>query len=1079
MSNIIIEGKNLNDINQSNFQTVGVRSSFYFTPRTDLGSYHPTTWSSLGGTAETDDFIFNTVSGFADIYGVPVEDITVFDFLKLIQNTTIEPWQGRLHYDKEIEDSIALDDPNFDPNQYFNFFKEFGSNLQYPFFYLGDVYNNNLKYNINDKFSRIENNHLLGVDKKFNDNNEPKVYLVKDERFSLGTYTENNKQFWEIQTTDTRTRKSQFPRSKMKTAAASLVIGGDEDVVSSDEEFFSVDALVFTDREDKTTPLCFYYDKELHPSEYRLASNGKVFMQLELRNSGRDTLNNIDLYQERIPYRPFRLGFEKEEQDGGRGDVYGEGLYLVDQNVTLTGLPYPQSYMIGIYDSIGNLKSSNENYSLIMPNEDVAYQARFRPNPTVIVKTRYVDFDSGELIQDVGDESKGQIKAFPSYNSYDSNDEEYSVSALNGVPIPEFLPIGEDFVGNLFRPTLFGGSQYTIQVNEVTSNYTANSFTYVSSSTGTEVELPTSTQTGADADLNQNDARKQKSFELKEHFRYPLTDSGNEETPGETRTILIYVTYKSAAYVIQNFNNSIDFENGSLEEALTYGPMKYAILRSRTDYNFLDRYSDEVRFQLYDNAETITNPTPPPALILSDPELSELPTNYDGYDVLSGSFEVYQKNFIGNDALVSEIKPNDTALPPTTLSHAISVNNNIAPIFTQGPTTDPPEFEVGDTTSVGVTGIGGSGGIFKLLQINTEEIDNEEDETIEFIYQYIWGVNMDYIQNNAPYYSTVRPFRTIYHLDTYFIDQGIRGVELTPNLQSNNLLASSGESTPILNTETTSSIRYVPIQEGTYVKPVLQGGIDTIFELTNVGPDEIVRAQADSGVINANMFNFGEEVRFQITPSEPAEQPLFNVFVWDNEDLTLKNINDGDINLTKEQLGVTFDWNEGGNFGTLDYTVPESRDAAIFDGNRPIWFKYIEFRFSIFEIEDFEGDESGDGVSSGFHVTLSAFDIPGSGGEIQLPGGITFTEPVDLFPDDVAWEDMTPFEKRITITAVPTQGEPEGEWSFLTDPDTTEPNLTDSISDGEHVAIITFIEPGSYTINYNWFGGEGDDYGGP
>ena len=110
---------------------------------------------------------------------------------------------------------------------------------------------------------------------------------------------------------------------------------------------------------------------------------------------------------------------------------------------------------------------------------------------------------------------------------------------------------------------------------------------------------------------------------------------------------------------------------------------------------------------------------------------------------------------------------------------------------------------------------------------------------------------------------------------------------------------------------------------------------------------------------------------------------------------------------------------------------------------------------------------------------MSAFDIPGSGGEIKLPGGITFTEPVDLFPDDVAWEDMTPFEKRITITAVPTQGEPEGTWSFLTDPGMTEPNLTDSISDGEHVAIITFIEPGSYTINYNWFGDEGDEYGGP
>ena len=43
------------------------------------------------------------------------------------------------------------------------------------------------------------------------------------------------------------------------------------------------------------------------------------------------------------------------------------------------------------------------------------------------------------------------------------------------------------------------------------------------------------------------------------------------------------------------------------------------------------------------------------------------------------------------------------------------------------------------------------------------------------------------------------------------------------------MLQSSGESTPIINTETTSSIRYVPIQEGTYVKPVLQGGEGFLF----------------------------------------------------------------------------------------------------------------------------------------------------------------------------------------------------------------------------------------------------------
>ena len=31
------------------------------------------------------------------------------------------------------------------------------------------------------------------------------------------------------------------------------------------------------------------------------------------------------------------------------------------------------------------------------------------------------------------------------------------------------------------------------------------------------------------------------------------------------------------------------------------------------------------------------------------------------------------------------------------------------------------------------------------------------------------------------------------------------------------------------------------------------------------------------------MFGFGEEVRFQINPNESADPPLFNVFVWDDE----------------------------------------------------------------------------------------------------------------------------------------------------------------------------------------------------
>ena len=74
----------------------------------------------------------------------------------------------------------------------------------------------------------------------------------------------------------------------------------------------------------------------------------------------------------------------------------------------------------------------------------------------------------------------------------------------------------------------------------------------------------------------------------------------------------------------------------------------------------------------------------------------------------------------------------------------------------------------------------------------------------------------------------------------------------------------------------------MPLQEeGTYVKSVLQNGIDTTFDLTSVAPDEIVRPKEDSGVINANMFNFGEQVRFQITPSEPFRRTnLSNVGLY-------------------------------------------------------------------------------------------------------------------------------------------------------------------------------------------------------
>ena len=61
-----------------------------------------------------------------------------------------------------------------------------------------------------------------------------------DLRFDLGTYTENNRNHWEIQTVDSRTRRSQFQSEDLKTARADVK----DELVISDEVNWSVDTLI-------------------------------------------------------------------------------------------------------------------------------------------------------------------------------------------------------------------------------------------------------------------------------------------------------------------------------------------------------------------------------------------------------------------------------------------------------------------------------------------------------------------------------------------------------------------------------------------------------------------------------------------------------------------------------------------------------------------------------------------------------------------------------------------------------------------------------------------------------------------
>ena len=272
MSDIIIEGRNLSDINQSNFQTVGVRSGFYFI-----------TTDSADLSVDQSVFKYDTL----DIHNIRLGDGYDNDLFpkELIKHVTIEPWQGRLHYDKNfINDEF---------NTGLSFVKEFNGNifddisgddlggltpaeiaalmntmsspespLFYSYFYTNNVYSaDGSRFKLNNFYSQLQNDNLLGLEER-----ESNVSIVKDDRFPLGTYTEENKQYWEIQTSDPISRNSQFSSTRMQTAQSKIIIiDGDTEkkLIRSEEEQFSVDAFTFTERDGVVTPLFFYYDKEL------------------------------------------------------------------------------------------------------------------------------------------------------------------------------------------------------------------------------------------------------------------------------------------------------------------------------------------------------------------------------------------------------------------------------------------------------------------------------------------------------------------------------------------------------------------------------------------------------------------------------------------------------------------------------------------------------------------------------------------------------------------------------------------------------------------------------------------------
>ena len=1019
MSNIIIEGKNLNDIKQSNFQTVGVRSGFHFI-------------TDPNATLSVDESVFkyDTLEIHEARLGDDYENIS---FPKqLLEFVTIEPWQGRLHYDIPFTgslDGLSTDavpqtrDETFSPRPFM--FEIANATIMpylYPYLFTGNLFNNNTRYKINSFYNRINNSNALGLEEK-----ESNVFIVKDDRFPLGTYTEENKQYWELQTSDPISRNSQFSSQRMQTAQSTKL---SSELIRSEEEQFSVDAFTFTERDGVITPLFFYYDKGLHPTEYNNATTGKVNMKIELRESGRNGEGEIDLYQERRPIRPFLMGFEKDEQVGagtnplndeqliGTGDVYGDGLYYFDTRIQLSAIAEANSYLLGIFkipeDNLVSTGGAEGKYTFMMPNEDVQYLAKFRPNPYIIMRQRFTDQFGNSTVG--GTDSKGEIRLWESEVHEDDGD--YEMRPLNNGSKPPFKVNGARFFEDTFRPFNLGGNLVTLEQREVTDNYKFKGFTYLSGSINPQevpfeiledVENVDETYYGPEG----SDETDIRTIKLVQDFFYPAG------------RLNIYANYGLITFAIHNFNNTVDFEN-DFGGALRYGPFKFATVLGGQLGGAPN--PDNYRFDDLTNFPAFSPNAPTVRLLLSGPEMGyanpgttppieiepngapsgwsmqnplvgtlsplgqwvwnggawEQNPDYDPNDNLSfsnylpsgeyghltpmeetgfdfGKF-IWLKQGNPNfpDGEPIEIYKDISDDIPNTLQSAIDIAGEFPPTYNSNGFNDSvtgTQFDAG--YSVGDTA--GPGGIFIVTSVEEDQAGSDPYEGY-FVWNISWGPN--FTSANTP------DLGSLYDLSNN--ENDFQGINLRGDVGDDGLLVGTNIINQIISTETTSSISYRPTYRGTYVKAFDDGIAVPVLIEQSPNSDEPIRTRSLSGAIDADMYELGSQVIFNMTPSAESTPPEIAAYIGrDNGTKTLSTNIDAD--LTLENLGVELgNWSPNGG-GTLTYNVPDSRDAVTENTEARKWWKYIEFRIVVSETGESEEQSTEGDIQYHTNILYSAY----------------------------------------------------------------------------------------------------------
>ena len=718
----------------------------------------------------------------------------------------------------------------------------------------------------------------------------------QDKRFELGTYTENNREFWEIQTIDTKSGKSQFSDKKTRTARA--YVREDNNLVISDETDWSVDSFPYTkDKETgETIPLYFYYDKDLHSNEYKSAVMGKVNLKIELRESGRDNESQeIDNFLFREPFRPFTFGFSVVDLGEGEasGEPFGAGAFNFGDSVTIEIAMEDDSYLDHWSSDAVTIPNATSNpTTFIMPKADFEVIANVRNNPIIQIVARTngtVDETAANVTfwkPDVGivkelipiTNNSYWAKFFnngqnpnnqPAYNT----DIIYNANGANGASVPlgttrgTFTAAFGDFATNSWIVTDHQYDSYNSNTSDPEHRWdiiwSPNvSDEIIAASTGSEFQVPT----------------------IK-------TTTLQNSTIRPTEVITIAAARQDTRYEFENFSY-IDIDG--VEQPISS--------------SFIDVPLGLIG--LGDNAEADLTIPVATTEILTQPDYPD------------GLKQIYANYFVQLYQIINFNAWKDST--PSSIQHRLQYGYGDVLV-------GPPD----DLDNIFET---------KQLPLNSE---------LQIVAKPGWKQDVGqlggYVLGYFFYWNNLSGVSHTAIVDTLDLDQqeilDTRGsvtggdfISFNNDQNQNNSITNQLIRTPNSEEDSVNYLGHVFKPTGTYVK-ITKTDDSHDFNIVRPAGSYIVRDKENSPELDANMYSIGSILSWTFTPNmvhtqgEVGEMPIIqSIKKWDDEANEL--ITETDISTTLDNFGITYE--QDGESMKLRYPLADTNEEELY-------LKYLEF----------------------------------------------------------------------------------------------------------------------------------------